>query len=275
MPPQSEGGRGIDADPSLFISTFGSGRPILCLHGIEAHGLRFLGLSERMPGVKVVAPDLRGHGRSPIEGPWTIEQHLADILPILDGLGPEAMLLGHSYGGLIAWEVARAAPERLAGLILVDPAISVGAEVARRGVDDSVSLRRWANEGDAFLELAVSRPETGLWSVALDVAAAIRRDAEGWLRPTVARAAVHAGWQQMQELLRPTEWRGPTLLLEAGQEHGIYVSAGVVKQMGAQLGEALDHVVLDAIHSIPSDYPDPLAEHVGDFTRRHRNATRS
>src|SRR4051812_42440847 len=67
----------------LFVSEFGSGRPILCLHGIEAHGARFLGLAARVPGLRVVAPDLRGHGRSPKTGPWTLEQGVADLTPLL------------------------------------------------------------------------------------------------------------------------------------------------------------------------------------------------
>lgn len=50
----------------LFVSRFGRGAPILCLHGIEAHGL---------------------------------EQQVADVLPLLGELGPETVLLGHSRSG--------------------------------------------------------------------------------------------------------------------------------------------------------------------------------
>src|SRR4051794_17381800 len=112
----------------LFVSSFDSGRPVLCLPGIESHGVRFLGLASRVPAVRVVAPDLRGHGRSPMVGPWTLEQHLEDLLPLLASVGVRdepPVLLGHSYGGLLAWELARAAPASIAGLVLVDPAIAV------------------------------------------------------------------------------------------------------------------------------------------------------
>ncbi len=71
----------------------------------------------------------------------------------------------------------------------------------------------------------------------------------------------------MQAPLRASKWRGPTLLLEAGREDGAFVSAAVISQMREQLGEALEHFVLDATHSIPSDYPDLLAEHVGRFVK--------
>src|SRR6187399_1292626 len=100
----------------LFVSRFGRGAPLLCLHGITAHGVRYVGLAAYLDGHEIVAPDLRGHGRSPRTGPFTLEQHVQDILPILSDLGPETTLLGHSYGGLIAWEIARAAPTAISHL---------------------------------------------------------------------------------------------------------------------------------------------------------------
>jgi lipase len=251
---------------TLFLSRFGAGRPILCLHGIEAHGVRYLGLAQRAPGLHVVAPDLRGHGRSPMEGPWTIAQHVADLLPVLDGLGQSAILLGHSYGGLIAWELARAAPDRLAALILVDPAIAVSRELARASTDQFSLIRsRWKDEAAAFADLYAGRSAEALWSVALDVAVGLRRDADGWLRPMIAPEAPRAGWDQMQQPLAPTEWRGPTLLLEAGRENGAFTSAAVIRSMREQLGDTLTHVVLDATHTIPSDNADLLARHVSSF----------
>lgn len=255
---------------------------MLCLHGIEAHGVRFLGLAQRLERVQVVAPDLRGHGRSPMEGPWTIDQHVRDLLPLLESLGPRTVVLGHSYGGLIAWELARRAADRISGLVLVDPAIAVGAELARISMEQfSVIDRHWADESVALRELSVGRPASALWSVALDVAVSLKRDADGSLRPMLAPRAPRARWAQMQEQLRPSEWHGPTLLLEAGRENGLYVSPQVVTAMRAGLADSLDHVVIDAGHAIPSDHPELLAQHVGAFvaalspTRRRLDATRS
>jgi lipase len=248
----------------LFVSSFGTGRPILCLHGIESHGIRFLGLAQHLPGVRVVAPDLRGHGRSPMDGPWTLDQHARDLVPIIETLPPSAIVLGHSYGGLIAWELAGAVPDRVAALILVDPAIAVSPELAQMSSTQFSEIsRRWPDHSAALEEMILARPPDGHWSAALDAAVATHRDAEGWLRPMVAPEAVHAGWQQMQLPMRPTAYRGRTLLLEAGRENGLYVSPAITEQMRVQLDGALTHAVLDATHTIPSDYPDLLAVHVG------------
>lgn len=258
-------------ESSLFVSSFGSGRPVVCLHGIEAHGLRYVALAERLgAGVRVVAPDLRGHGRSPRSGPWTVGQHIDDLLPLLSSAGAPAVLLGHSYGGFLAWELARVAGAQLAALILVDPAINVSAELARVSTtyEHSIVGHSWADEASAIEELVAARPETGKWAGALDAALTTERRADGRIHPVVAPEAVSACWQQIQRPLVTSTFGGPTLLIEAGRENGQFISPRVVGQMQAQLGAAFEHVVLDATHTIPSDYPDELAAAVAPFLAR-------
>lgn len=66
-----------------------------------------------------------GLGTSGTDGkPKTIERHLQDLAAVMDALAPDrkVVLVGHSYGGLLATEFARAHPGRLQGLVLVDPA---------------------------------------------------------------------------------------------------------------------------------------------------------
>lgn len=249
---------GVDGAPLTIVS----------IHGIESHGLRYLALAERIgPGVRVVAPDLRGHGRSIKVGPWTLEQHLEDLLSLLAAEADRPVLLGHSYGGLLAWELARAAPESIAALILADPAIGVSADLARASVTYEYSSvgHSWPDHATVFAEFAAGKPESGAWSAALDAAVAVERHGDGLLHPVVAPDAVAAGWRQMQEPLRSSSWRGPTLLIEAGREHGAFVSPAVVERMRNQLGPQLEHVVLEVSHSIPSDYPDELAAVVTPF----------
>lgn len=260
----------------LFVTTFRpppaeagpEARPILALHGIGAHGMRFVGLAAHLPEASIVAPDLRGHGRSPKHGPWTVEQHVRDVMPLLRRLGPRTIVLGHSYGGLIAWELGRAAHDQLAALVLVDPAINIERDDARREQHAATVQPRWPDAQAALSDLLAGRPPEAHWSVALDVAVGLGRDDDGWLRPLAAPEAVQAGWERMAARLQPSSWRGPTLLLEAGRENGRFVSRWSVNALRRELGDRLQHVVLDVPHTITADAPELLAEHLRDFMAR-------
>ncbi|WP_128429869.1 alpha/beta fold hydrolase [Streptomyces cyaneus] len=64
-------------------------------------------------GHRVLAVDLPGHGRSPGISPWTIPTVVRHIADTLDAHGvPEAVVVGHSLGGLVAVEYARANPDQ-------------------------------------------------------------------------------------------------------------------------------------------------------------------
>lgn len=83
----------------------------------------------------------RGLGPSTTEPPFTVEQHVADALAVLEAQaqGP-AVLLGHSWGGHLALQIALADPPRVRGVVIVDGlgstedggATRLGAELRRR-----------------------------------------------------------------------------------------------------------------------------------------------
>ena len=64
-----------------------SGPPLVCLHGVTGHGERFARLAqERWSDRRVVAPDMRGHGRSTWEPPWGYDAQLESLLETLAGV---------------------------------------------------------------------------------------------------------------------------------------------------------------------------------------------
>jgi lipase len=105
--------------------------PVVCLHGVGAHGGRFARLAARLPDFRVIAFDLRGHGRSSFEPPWTLAAHVSDVLESADAAGVErATWIGHSFGGRLVLELAARRPERAERIALLDPAIRLRPDIA-------------------------------------------------------------------------------------------------------------------------------------------------
>ena len=115
-----------------------SAPPLVCLHGVTGHGERFRRLAEQRWARRfhVFAPDLRGHGRSGYDPPWSFAQHVADLVETADTLGIEqADWIGHSFGGRLVLELAAAHPGRIRRAVLLDPAIQVLPHVALFSAD--------------------------------------------------------------------------------------------------------------------------------------------
>ena len=109
---------------SLFYKEFGvsESTPLILLHGYPLDHTIWLALLPYLKKqTRVILPDLRGHGRSPVpQGVYTMQEMAEDVLALMDMLGIEkAVLGGHSMGGYVALAFARAFPERLAGFALI------------------------------------------------------------------------------------------------------------------------------------------------------------
>jgi pimeloyl-ACP methyl ester carboxylesterase len=107
----------------------GAGPPVLLLHG--GPGLPYDYLDDLAPeltdGYEVAAYQQRGLPPSMLDGPYDVDTHLADVRAVLDTLGwSTAYVVGHSWGGHLALHVAVAMPERLDGVLCLDPLGGVG-----------------------------------------------------------------------------------------------------------------------------------------------------
>jgi lipase len=102
------------------------GEPVVCIHGVTGHRGRFAALAAHLADRPVVSVDLRGHGDSTWEAPWTADTHLADLLETADALGiGSATWVAHSFGGRLVAQLAARSPERVARAVLLDPAMHV------------------------------------------------------------------------------------------------------------------------------------------------------
>ena len=118
-----------DDRPLIAGLRAGSGPPVLLLHGGPGLGFDYLrDLADELAEENdVVWYQQRGLAPSGSEGPFTVATEVGDARRVLDALGwDKAYVVGHSWGGHLALHVAEALPERVFGVLAVDPLGSVG-----------------------------------------------------------------------------------------------------------------------------------------------------
>lgn len=93
------------------------GPAVVLLHAFPMSGAMWEPQISVLRDFRVLIPDLRGFGGTPLAGPWLIEHAAADVLESFDG---KAVFVGLSMGGYVALQIASSAPERVAGLVLCD-----------------------------------------------------------------------------------------------------------------------------------------------------------
>ena len=107
----------------------GEGPRVLAIHGGPGMNYDYLdeAVAELAARYQVATFQQRGLAPSTERGEFTVAEAVADIAAVLDGLGWEtAYLMGHSWGGHLVFHAAAGIPERLAGVLSVDPLGAVG-----------------------------------------------------------------------------------------------------------------------------------------------------
>lgn len=195
----------------LYYEEAGRGFPIVLLHGYPLSGQIWKPVVERLKEhARVITPDLRGHGRSPVtDGEYSMRLLAEDVYALMKRLGiQKAVLAGHSMGGYVSLAFARAYPHCLAGLGMVASQAEADSpekrqaryitieEVGRKGVKVVAKkmLPRLTGRKDLepeLLDIMLKTPKKGVVGVLKGMAE--RPDAMEWLGEINAPAVVIAG----------------------------------------------------------------------------------
>jgi lipase len=183
------------------VTRFGAddGAPLLALHGVTAYAGRWRALAERgLPERRWLAVDLRGHGRSTWDAPWTAETHVADLLETLDEEGLERCdVVGHSFGGLLATHLAATAPSRVGRVALLDPAIAQDGHEMLEAAEETRSDEGWATSEEALRSRSEGRTPQALPFVQADLDEALEQGGDGRWRLRYCRSTVVTAWSEM------------------------------------------------------------------------------
>ncbi|MGH3007624.1 MAG: alpha/beta fold hydrolase [Gaiellaceae bacterium] len=237
---------------------------VVCLHGVTGHGRRFRKLAEeRLSGYRVLAPDLRGHGRSGWDEPWTLDEHVGDLL---ETFTEPAAWIGHSFGGRLALEVIARRAELVERAVLIDPAIHVPPEFA----EQYAALER---EEKTFISVdGATARWAGLFHTPPEILEEEMRehlaaDEDGRLRYRYSQPAAAAVHIELSRRPPPfAQLRVPTLLV-VGAESKL-VSAAEDERYRAALGDLLEVVVTPGGHSPLWDAFEETATAVERFLGR-------
>jgi lipase len=192
--------------------------PVVCVHGVAGHTGRWAQLAEeRWAGsFRVIAVDLRGHGRSGWDPPWTFETHVADLIETIDGLGLEQPdWVGHSFGGRLLLELATRHPERIRRAVLLDPAIHILPEVAEWVASTELEAPEWPSV-DAWLAARDDADSIDMARASADIALQVETLPDGRVRRLTSQDAVVSIYRELAtEPPPPDVLTMPTLLLYA------------------------------------------------------------
>ena len=106
---------------SLSYDEYGSGPPLLILHGLMGQARNWATVAKMFAAdYRVLAVDLRNHGRSPWVSGMTYEEMAEDIAILAEKAGPPVRIIGHSMGGKVTMVTALKYPELIEKAVVVD-----------------------------------------------------------------------------------------------------------------------------------------------------------
>ena len=251
---------------TLALAEWGdAGAPrVVCLHGVTGHGRHFAKLADALPEFHVLAPDLLGHGASSYEPPWDLETHMAAIVETV-GAEP-ASLVGHSFGGRLALEIAARAPKLVPRLVLLDPAIHVLPHVALYAAENARRERAYVSFDEGidrrYEESQLERAPREL--VAEELRSHLLPGDDGRYRYRYSQAAVVAVYGELASTPPPFELaRIPTLLVLGERSYLPYDH--LLEAHREALGDLLQVVVVPGGHTVLWDALAETSTAVADF----------
>jgi len=249
----------------LFSRTYGSGPPLLILHGLLGSGGNWHTLASRAFAsfFTVYAIDLRNHGKSPHDDEFTFGAMVRDLVEFVDLIanGPVGVI-GHSLGGKVAMHLALDHPDRVDRLVSVD----IAPHAYPDGHTELFKALRKLDLASFGDRRAIDR------ALAADIQDAAVR---GFLLQNVIRngdsfswrmnlQAIEEGYPQILEAVTSaTPFTGPTLFIRGGDSE--YVQKSDESSIRELFPEARIETIENAGHWVHADQPGEFANHVLTF----------
>lgn len=134
---------------------------VLAIHGITATHVSWPLVADRLPGVRVIAPDLRGRGRSgSTPPPWGMADHADDMARVLDAFDvSRTVVVGHSMGGFVTGWLAGRHADRVSAVVLVDGGLPLPIQLPDGVSAEEAPALLLGPAGDRLSQVFASRAE--------------------------------------------------------------------------------------------------------------------
>ena len=252
----------------IGVRRFGSGPPLIALHGFTLTGEQFAS-ADQLLNHTIIAPDLPGHGQS-ADASTEFANVINIVVSTIASVGPPLPIIGYSQGARIALAAALERPDDISALVLVsaNAGIREPDERAARARSDAEMASRIASMTiDGFLDTWTSTgiPSTTHLSTAdRDADRAVRRRNSPY---GLARAVVGYG-QGAQPSLWPrlSELPMPALIMSGGQDDKY---SRIADEMATMIPDVERVTIPDAGHNPLADRPAQAYGAISDFLDRH------
>jgi lipase len=235
---------------------------VLAIHGLAGHGQRWQRLAtHHLPEITMAAPDLLGHGRSSWSAPWTIDANVRALAALLDEQADTpVVVIGHSFGGAVALHLAAAHPDKVAALVLLDPAIGLDGTWMREVADAMLASPDYPDAAEARAEKAM-----GSWAdvepVVLDAEleehlVALPGGRYGW---RVSLPAMMSYWSELARDIVLPHKRTATTLVRARWTSPAYVGEELITELRERLGSDFHLLDFDCQHMVAQAKPAEVA----------------
>ncbi|MGW1595137.1 alpha/beta fold hydrolase [Streptomyces sp. NPDC002343] len=221
-------------------------------------------LAEFSAGRRVIAPDLRGYGASPVTpGTVPLSRHAEDIADLLDHLSVESFVLaGLSMGGQIVMECYDRFGDRIRGLVLADTFPAAETPEGRRGrnaMADRLLAEGMRGYADEVLEkMAAPYAEA-------EVKAHVHRMMTA-APPEGAAASLRGRAERPDYRALLTRVTVPALVLVGADD--TYTPVADAEEMHAALPDSALHVIEGAAHLPNLERPEEFNRHLAAFLAR-------
>jgi len=267
-----------------YLDWGGDGPLVLALHGLASSAHWYQRVARRLKeSYRVIAPDQRGHGQTTQATSGYDWQTLAsDAIGLLDQLDSEkAIVLGHSWGGHVASNVAARFPDRVSHLVMIDGGYQDGhllPDASWELFKTRFGPRDVSGTKDEFLSRVRSQMEDS-WGDDLEqtLLSMVYEDSQGLMRdilhPDNHAQVLRAMWDEPPSVVLP-RILCPTLIVPAGPlpERAGSEFAKMRERMVAAAEEVMANCTVrwipETIHDIGYHKPDELAQVIRQFVEQ-------